>query len=107
MIQHGLLFIWIDLMTLGRKERNKTYTYLNTVWDGSTFKKPLNIDDSVGSYGTMESAHTLESNDATQKQHTLEKFVDRHTELKDADTREVFFDFVDQNFNWENKKGKE
>ena len=75
MIQHGLLFIWIDLMTLGRKERNKTYTYLNTVWDGSTFKKPLNIDDSVGSNGTMESAHTLESNDATQKQHTIEKLL--------------------------------
>ena len=44
---------------------------------------------------------------ATETQHTLEKFVDRHTELKDADTREVFFDFVDQNFNWENKTGKE
>ena len=38
---------------------------------------------------------------------TLEKFVDRHTELKDDDTREVFFDFVDSNYNWQNKSGKE
>ena len=38
---------------------------------------------------------------------TLEKFVDRHTELKDEDTREVFFDFVDSNYNWQNKSGKE
>lgn len=38
---------------------------------------------------------------------TLEKFIDRHAELKDEDTREVFFDFVDSNFNWENKSGKE
>ena len=38
---------------------------------------------------------------------TLDKFVDRHTELKDADAREVFFDFVDSNFAWQNKSGKE
>jgi len=38
---------------------------------------------------------------------TLDKFVDRHSELKDADTREVFFDFVDSNYNWQNKGGKE
>ena len=38
---------------------------------------------------------------------TLEKFVDRHSELKDEDTREVFFDFVDSNYNWQNKSGKE
>jgi len=38
---------------------------------------------------------------------TLEKFVDRHAELKDIDTREVFFDFVDSNYNWQNKSGKE
>ena len=38
---------------------------------------------------------------------TLDKFIDRHTELKDEDTREVFFDFVDSNYNWQNKSGKE
>jgi len=38
---------------------------------------------------------------------TLEKFVERHSELSDADTREVFFDFVDENYNWQNKSGKE
>jgi hypothetical protein len=38
---------------------------------------------------------------------TLDKFVDRHAELKDADTREVFFDFVESNYNWQNKSGKE
>lgn len=38
---------------------------------------------------------------------TLEKFVERHAELKDEDTREVFFDFVDANYNWQNKSGKE
>ena len=38
---------------------------------------------------------------------TLDKFVDRHSELKDADTREVFFDFVDSNYNWQNKSGKD
>ena len=38
---------------------------------------------------------------------TLETFVGRHPELKDADVREVFFDFVDSNYNWNGKSGKE
>ena len=44
---------------------------------------------------------------AIEVKSTLDKFVDRHTELKDEDTREVFFDFVDSNYNWQNKSGKE
>lgn len=44
---------------------------------------------------------------ASEVKSTLEKFIDRHTELKDEDTREVFFDFVDSNYNWQNKSGKE
>lgn len=44
---------------------------------------------------------------ATEVKNTLDKFVDRHAELKDEDTREVFFDFVDSNYNWQNKSGKE
>ncbi len=38
---------------------------------------------------------------------TLERFVDRHPDLKDSDVREVFFDFVDSNYNWNGKTGKE
>jgi len=38
---------------------------------------------------------------------TLDSFVQRHPELKDADVREVFFDFVDSNYNWNGKQGKE
>ena len=38
---------------------------------------------------------------------TLEKFVERHTELKDDDVREVFFDFVESNYNWTGKAGKD
>lgn len=38
---------------------------------------------------------------------TLEKFIERHAELKDDDTREVFFEFVDSNYNWQNKSSKE
>lgn len=37
----------------------------------------------------------------------LQSFVGRHDELKDEDVREVFFDFVDQNYNWQGKSGKE
>jgi len=38
---------------------------------------------------------------------TLDQFVGRHDELKDEDTREVFFDFVESNYNWQNKSGKD
>lgn len=44
---------------------------------------------------------------ASEVKSTLEKFVERHAELKDEDTREVFFDFVDSNYNWQNKGGRE
>jgi hypothetical protein len=44
---------------------------------------------------------------AVEVSSTLDKFIDRHAELKDVDTREVFFDFVDSNYNWQNKSGKE
>ncbi len=37
----------------------------------------------------------------------LTKFVEKNPELADADTREVFFDFVDQNYVWQGKSGKE
>lgn len=44
---------------------------------------------------------------ASEVKNTLETFVGKHTELKDEDAREVFFDFVDSNYNWQNKSGKE
>jgi len=44
---------------------------------------------------------------ATDVKTTLDKFVERHSELGDVDTREVFFDFVESNYNWQNKSGKE
>lgn len=38
---------------------------------------------------------------------TLDKFVDGATELQDPDTLAVFFDFVDENYAWQGKTGKE
>jgi len=44
---------------------------------------------------------------AADVKNTLDDFVDRYADLKDEDTREVFFDFVNSNYNWQNKGGKE
>jgi len=44
---------------------------------------------------------------AADVKNTLDSFVGRHDELKDSDTREVFFDFVDSNYAWQNKGGRE
>lgn len=38
---------------------------------------------------------------------TLNTFIERHNELKDEDVREVFFDFVDSNYKWQGKNGKD
>lgn len=40
-------------------------------------------------------------------QSTLQTFVDKMPELKDPDVREVFFDFVENNYVWQGKSGKE
>lgn len=36
----------------------------------------------------------------------LTRFVERHPQLKDEDAREVFFDFVEENYAWQGKSGK-
>lgn len=37
----------------------------------------------------------------------LDSFIGRHNDLADEDTREVFFDFVDSNYKWQGKFGKD
>lgn len=44
---------------------------------------------------------------AADTKSTLEKFVERYPDLQDPDVREVFFDFVDTNYNWNGKTGKD
>lgn len=45
---------------------------------------------------------------AGETKSTLENFINRHpAEFKDEDVREVFFDFVDTNYNWKDKSSKE
>ncbi len=43
----------------------------------------------------------------TDVTNTVKAFVDRTAELKDEDVREVFFDFVEANYNYQGKSGKE
>lgn len=44
---------------------------------------------------------------AIETKSTLDKFVETKSELKDPDIREVFFDFVDDNYRWQDKTPKE
>ncbi len=52
-------------------------------------------------------AYLQQQHSAIETKSTLDKFVDRTAELKDPDVREVFFDFVDANYVWQGKTGKE
>ncbi len=58
---------------------------------------------------TKEDIQTIlqEERQVIETKTTLDRFVERHPDLQDADVREVFFDFVDSNFNWNGKTGKE
>ena len=53
----------------------------------------------------MEQYLQQERHDA-QVRNDLENFVGKHDELKDPDVREVFFDFVEENYAWQGKSGK-
>ncbi len=62
----------------------------------------------IGGVTKEEIQDMISERDATSNiKSTLENFVGRHPELKDADVREVFFDFVDSNYNWNGKVGKD
>lgn len=58
---------------------------------------------------TKEEVEEIVRNERLQQevQSTLQKFVDEAPELKDPDVREVFFDFVENNYVWQGKSGKE
>ena len=44
---------------------------------------------------------------ALEVKSNIDSFVNRHKEMSDPDVREVFFDFVDQNYLWQGKSGKD
>lgn len=52
-------------------------------------------------------AYLQQQQAAIETKSTLEKFVEKYAELKDPDVREVFFDFVDANYVWQGKTGKD
>jgi len=58
---------------------------------------------------TIEEMETFlqEKQRAVEVKSTLDSFIEKYAELQDDDTREVFFDFVDSTYNWQNKSGKE
>ena len=45
--------------------------------------------------------------ETAEVQGDLKKFVEKHPDLQDPDVREVFFDFVEKNYVWQGKSGKE
>jgi len=65
----------------------------------SSQKRPATIEDIERVFEEREMARGVST--------TLESFIGRHPELQDEDTRQVYFDFVDANYNWQGKVGKD
>lgn len=100
------------------KTLNGTDRFINPLNSGAAGVKEEEIDETVradrerlkqlGGATKEDIAQIVQQERlATEVKGTLDKFIDRHTELKDDDTREVFFDFVDSNYNWQNKSGRD
>lgn len=51
-------------------------------------------------------AYVAQERHETEMRANVQNFVGNHAELKDEDVREVFFDWVDQNYNWQDKSGR-
>lgn len=51
-------------------------------------------------------AYVAQERHQAEMRANVQNFVGNHTELKDEDVREVFFDWVDSNYNWQDKTGK-
>ena len=102
-----------DIRDLSIGQKKEEITNPNEV-----VKNPEDLDPTIAADrerlkqlgGTTEEDIRQIMQDERMKQNvntTLERFVERHHQFKDEDVRDVFFDFVDNNYNWQNKSGKE
>lgn len=99
-----------DLKTLGGTER---FTQQKTEETPASDPNPeLDSDRAkakeLGLMTKEEAAEFFQEQRMTQEvQSDLNSFIGAHKELQDEDVREVFFDFVDNNYNWQGKTGND
>jgi len=104
-----------DLKNLGSAERFTQPRISGTSpeqGDGAAEADPNFVADQerfkqLGGFTREEMKAELEQDrHETAVRSDLESFVGKHNELKDEDVREVFFDFVEDNYAWQDKSGK-
>jgi hypothetical protein len=98
-----------ELKTLGTIER-----FNNPKVEAHAEEEPSELDPDMarakelGLLTKDEVAEVIQQERIAQEvQSNLKTFVERKAELKDEDVREVFFDFVDANYVWQGKSGKD
>jgi hypothetical protein len=98
-----------ELKTLGATER-----FTQPKVEAPTGEDDPNLDADkatakrLGLLTREEAAEIIQQERIEQEvQSNLKTFVERKSELKDEDVREVFFDFVDANYVWQGKSGKD
>ena len=99
-----------DLKTLGGTERfTKPPTEETPEGDPNPqLESDKNRAKELGLMTKEEVAEYLRQERITQEvQSDLKGFIEAHKELQDEDVREVFFDFVDNNYNWQGKTGQD
>lgn len=88
-----------ELATIHQSDKNNYPPNPGEKQEDLSTKEAITREDLVRELERVEFERNVKS--------TLETFLQRHKELQDEDTREVFFDFVDSNYNWNNKSGQQ
>ncbi len=101
-----------ELKILSKSDKNLQTREVTTT-DSSINEDPAVVADreklKAAGGVTMEEVQKILQEERTRLEvsSNLTQFVGKHPQLNDPDVREVFFDFVDSNFNWQDKSGKE
>ncbi len=101
-----------ELRTLGESDKHYKQPEKETPADGATEDPTVVADRERAKALGLASKEDIQQMMADERlqlevKSDLQKFVDKYKDLQDPDVREVFFDFVDKNYVWQGKSGKE
>lgn len=98
----------IKTLNPGSPSINNTNTVVDPKDEDPTVKADREKLKALGGVTKEDLQETIrkERFDAEQ-QSTLKSFVGNHKELADEDLRDMFFDYVDNNYNWQGKSGND
>lgn len=90
------------------KNQSRTQPFINNGGASPDNVQPAKADPNAKSLTEAEVTNLINKReyDSSVKS-TLDSFIESSPELQDSDVREVYFNLIDANYNWQGKTGKE